>query len=118
MRYIFLLFISLVISCGAKQIETKIVEVPQDNPNPGSGSGSSVGVVTFDNTIKPAMQRNCASSVCHSGAAFTQNLQSFLASNSCRRMENGTMPPANSPNIGEWTDSLKQTMLAFCRDKQ
>ena len=120
---LFLTSLSCIIflsSCGGKEKEIRIIErvpiqtVPQ-NPQ-GQGPQTQTGLTGWPR-VQAIMNEHCALSGCHEGAGFAQNEQSFLRSDSVRRIENRGMPPSNSRKFRDWTEEIRQEVLNFARSR-
>ena len=123
MKLFILIGFFLVASCGVQK-ETRIVEVPSrennnqdDNNDDNQNDDQNNGANLFDDFIQPTMLRHCA--ICHPGTAYTSGDEdAFLSSAACRRVNDGTMPPRNSPRFSEWSDEIRDKVLEFCNARQ
>jgi hypothetical protein len=114
----FLLTVTLMLATANCGTEKKVVDrrtTPVQQPAPTPPTAPTV--MTFENTIKPLVNRHCALSGCHAGAGYFDSEANFLNSRSRIRVSNGTMPPQFSPIFSQWTNKEKDIFTRYFDSK-
>lgn len=106
MKLLTVIFLFLVVSCGAP-----IAQAPNEaGPSP-AGNRPSGGSLTFKDDIKPVLAQYC--SECHSSATFIANEGDFLASKAPTRIGNKSMPPSYSKNFAKWGQKQRDLVKSY-----
>ena len=110
MRYLAILAIMILVSCGSG--EPRIVEAPGGGYNPPSGGGQIPGGNNGKASFREARQvisQYCES--CHANSPWLRDEQSLRRSSVLGRTRNNSMPPQNSPI--KMPNAARQRLISF-----
>ena len=111
MKYIAILFLSILFSCGMEPREETIIERPTGGRTPGGVT--SGGGVDPDRQALGFLQENCAG--CHPTSNYLKSKRQFCNSQALNRVKGSSMPLKSDSNYYLWQDGTRRNaVVAMC----